>query len=61
MKNQDLDRGFLEEDEDDENNIAAIKMNGKAGRFHSGKGVVSFVDFLGGYDDYGSYGDDDYE
>lgn len=56
-----MDRGFLEEDEDDENNIAAIKMNGKAGRYNSGKGIVSFVDCLGGYDDYGSYGDDDYE
>lgn len=59
MKNQDLNREFLEEDEDDENNIAAIKYNGKAGRFNSGKGVVYCVNWLG-YDDYGSY-DDDYE
>lgn len=43
MKNQDLNREFLEEDEDDENNIAAIKYNGKAGRFNSGKGVVYCV------------------
>lgn len=40
VKDKEMDRNFLMEDEDDDMNLANIKERGKSGRFNSGGGVV---------------------
>ena len=62
MKDQEMNRAFLmeEEDENDEMNLSNIKRQGRAGKFGSGKFIMNIFWFIDGYeDDYGDYGDED--
>ena len=59
MKDQEMNRAFLmeEEDENDEMNLSNIKRQGRAGKFGSGKFIINIFWFVDGYED--DYGDED--